>query len=48
MKAEIAEVKGELKAESQATKAEILKWLFGAIGTQTVVLLGALFGLIHH
>jgi hypothetical protein len=55
LKSEIAEVKTELKteiaevkADIQATKAEILKWLFGAIGTQTVVLLGALFGLIHY
>ncbi len=28
-------------------KAEILKWLFAAIGTQTIVLLAALYGIIH-
>lgn len=38
----------ETRAEILRSKAEILKWLFGAIGTQTFVLLGALFGLIHH
>lgn len=29
------------------TKSEILKWLFAGIGAQTLVLLGALFGLLH-
>ena len=28
-------------------KAEIIKWLFGLIGVQTIVLLGALFALLH-
>jgi hypothetical protein len=47
LETKIAETKGELKAEIQATKAEILKWMFGAMGTQTVILLAALFGLLH-
>lgn len=29
------------------TKTELLKWLFAAIGTQTIVLLAALYGLTH-
>jgi hypothetical protein len=28
-------------------EANILKWLFGAIGAQTFILLAALFGLLH-
>ena len=47
LETKIAETKGELKAEIVATKAEILKWMFGAMGTQTVILLAALFGLLH-
>jgi hypothetical protein len=31
----------------EATKAEILKWMFGAMATQTFILLAALFGLLH-
>jgi hypothetical protein len=38
----------KLETKIEATKAEILKWMFGAIGTQTVVLLGALLGLNHY
>ena len=37
----------QLKIDLATTKAEILKWLFGAIGAQTLVLLGTLFGLLH-
>jgi hypothetical protein len=44
VKAEI----GKLDTKIEATKAEILKWLFGTIGTQTVVLLAALYGMTHH
>ena len=38
----------ETKAIISETKADILKWLFGAIGLQTIVILGALFGLLHN
>lgn len=38
----------ETKTEIAQSKTEILKWLFASIGAQTFVLLGALFGLIHH
>jgi len=36
-----------LDAKISETKAEILKWMFGSIAVQTVVLLGALVGLSH-
>jgi hypothetical protein len=52
--AAIAELKTELKTEIAELKAEIgetridlLKWIIGAIGFQTVVILGALISLIR-
>jgi hypothetical protein len=36
----------ELKTEIAGTKIELLKWIIGAIGFQTVVILGALISLI--
>jgi hypothetical protein len=41
LKTEIA----ELKTEIAATKIDLLKWIIGAIGFQTVVVLGALISL---
>jgi len=43
LKTEIA----ELKTEIGGTKVELLKWIIGAIGFQTVVILGALISLIR-
>ncbi len=45
-KAELAEIKAALantatRAELAEVKADILKWMFGTIGFQTVVILGA-------
>jgi len=37
-----------LETKISETKAEILQWLFIAIGGQTFVLLGALIALIHY
>jgi hypothetical protein len=34
-----------LEAKIEATKAEIIKWLFGTIGFQTLVILGAVLAL---
>ncbi len=34
--------RAELKAEVSEAKAEILKWMFGTIGFQTLALLGAI------
>lgn len=54
LKTEIAELKSELKSEIAELKIEIggikielLKWIIGAIGFQTVVVLGALISLIR-
>jgi hypothetical protein len=43
LKTEIA----ELKAEIGETRTDLLKWIIGAIGFQTVVILGALISLIR-
>ena len=48
LETKIDNVEVRLELKFSETKAEILKWLFGAIGTQTVVLLGALYGMIHY
>ena len=42
-KAEVRQLKADFVAKLSETKAEIMKWMFG----QTVVLLAALYGLIH-
>ena len=39
--------KAALKADLAETKSEILKWMFGSMGFQTIVILGAVFGLVH-
>lgn len=46
LKGEIAAVRTELKAEIAAVKTELLKWTIGAIGVQTVVILGALMSMM--
>ncbi len=43
---EIAELKTELKTEIAETKTDLLKCIIGAIGFQTVVILGALISLV--
>jgi hypothetical protein len=46
LRTEIAELRTELKAEIAAVRTELLKWIIGAIGFQTVVILGALISMI--
>ena len=46
VRTEIAELRTELKSEIAATKTDLLKWIIGAIGFQTVVILGALISLV--
>jgi predicted nucleic acid-binding Zn-ribbon protein len=46
LKTEIAELRTELKAEIAEMRTDLLKWIIGAIGFQTVVILGALISLI--
>ncbi len=45
LKTEIADLRTELKTEIAGTKTDLLKWIIGAIGFQTVVILGALVSL---
>jgi len=47
VRTEIAELKTELKIEIAGIKIELLKWIIGAIGFQTVIVLGALISLIR-
>jgi hypothetical protein len=47
LKTDIAEVRFELKTDIAEAKADILKWVVGAIGFQTVVILGALVSLVR-
>lgn len=46
LKSEIAELRIELKTEIAETKTDLLKWIIGAIGFHTVVILGALISLV--
>lgn len=45
LKTEIADLRVELKTEIAGTKTDLLKWIIGAIGFQTVVILGAVVSL---
>jgi phage I-like protein len=45
LKAGIAGLRTELKSEIAGTKTDLLKWIIGAIGFQTVVILGAVVSL---
>lgn len=46
-KADLAATKAELKAEIADSRTEILKWMFGMVGVQTLVILGALVTLLR-
>src|ERR1700730_16755649 len=46
-KADLAAAIAELKTEIAETKTDLLKWIIGAIGFQTVVILGALISPIR-
>ena len=43
----IAELRTELKTEIAGIKTELLKWIIGAMGFQTVVILGTLISLLR-
>ncbi|MGB6175401.1 MAG: coiled-coil domain-containing protein [Methylocella sp.] len=45
LKTEIADLRTEFKTEIAGTKTDLLKWIIGAIGFQTVVILGAVVSL---
>ncbi len=44
-RSDIREIELRLEAKIETTKAEILKWMFGTIGFQTIVILGAVLAL---
>jgi hypothetical protein len=46
-KADLAATKAELLVKLAETKSEILKWMVGTIGVQTVVILGTMVTLIR-
>lgn len=43
----LGETEARLRAEIAATKADILKWVIGAIGLQTLVILGAVAAFVR-
>ena len=45
LKSELREQELRLEAKIEATKAEIIKWMFGTIGFQTLIILGAVIAL---
>lgn len=44
-KSDLREQELRLEAKIEATKAEIIKWMFGTIGFQTLIILGAVIAL---
>ncbi|EJW11578.1 hypothetical protein A33M_2990 [Rhodovulum sp. PH10] len=45
LRSEIRQCELRLEAKIEATKAELLKWMFGTIGFQTLIILGAVIAL---
>jgi hypothetical protein len=45
LRSDLREAELRLEAKIEATRAEILKWMFGTIGFQTIVILGAVLAL---
>ena len=45
VRSDLREVESRLETKIESVKADILKWMFGTIGFQTVVILGAVFAL---
>ena len=46
-KSDLAATKADILREIEATKADIMKWMFGAMGFQTVVVVGAILALVR-
>ncbi len=44
---EIDALRKDIKAEFSDQKADLIKWIMGAIGFQTVAIFGAAFALTH-
>jgi len=47
LSASIAESEAKLRTSIAESKADMLKWMFGAMGFQTVVIVGAVIALAH-
>jgi hypothetical protein len=47
LRASITETEAKLTVAIANGKTELLKWMFGTIGFQTIVILGAVFALAH-
>ena len=45
LRAELGETELRLEAKIEATKADLIRWVVGMIGSQTIVLLGAALAL---
>lgn len=45
LQADIKLAKAELEAKIEAVKSEIIKWMFGTIGFQTLIILGTVIAL---
>lgn len=46
-RADLRETELHLEAKIEATKAEIIKWMFGTMGLQTIVIIGTVTALIR-
>ncbi|WP_018042572.1 hypothetical protein [Methylobacterium sp. 88A] len=44
-RSDLREAEARLEAKIEATKADIIKWMFGTIGFQTLIILGAVIAL---
>jgi hypothetical protein len=47
LKTDLVLLKSQLEADIHKLKAELLKWLLGAVGFQTIVIIGALFTIMR-
>jgi len=47
LRAAIADSEAKLRTANAESKTELLKWMFGTIGFQTIVILGAVIALAH-
>jgi hypothetical protein len=45
LRVEIESAKSDLRVEIESAKSEIIKWMFGTIGFQTIIILGAVVAL---
>jgi hypothetical protein len=46
-KGDMLTLKSDLKAEIAEMKTEIIKWMFGTIGLQTIIIIGAVIALVR-